>query len=69
MYVGIPPGIMPGLCRYSKKVPDEYPWTVGTQAVPDNPHSVSPQYPQMMPKVPQNTPKGFWKFGNYVCIS
>ena len=27
---------MPGLCRYSKKVADDYPWT---QAGPDDPHS------------------------------
>ena len=57
---------------YSKKVADEYPLT---QAVPDDPHNVSPLIPQMMPKVPsQNSPhtsylmppKGFFKFGNYV---
>ena len=27
---------MPGVCRYSKKVAEDYPWT---QAVPDDPHS------------------------------
>ena len=27
---------MPGLCRYSTKVADDYPWT---QSVPDDPHS------------------------------
>ena len=39
---------MPGLCQYSKKVADEYPWT---QAVFDVPHSVTPQ---MMPKKTKN---------------
>ena len=42
-------GIIPGLCRYSNKVADKYPW-----AVPDDPHSVSPQYP---PNDAQSTPK------------
>ena len=46
-------GIISGLCRYSKKVADEYPWT---QAVPDDPHSVSPNTPQIMPKVPPKKP-------------
>ena len=58
--------------RYSKKVADEYPLI---QAVPDDPHNVSPLIPQMMPKVPSHNspntsylmpPKGFFKFGNYV---
>ena len=43
---------MPGLCRYSKKVADEYPWT---QAVPDDPHTVTPNTPNDA----QNTPKDF----------
>ena len=43
---------MLGLCQYSKKVADEYPWT---QAVPDDPHSVD---------FLKFLPKGFLKFGN-----
>ena len=39
---------------YSKKVADEYPWT---QAVPDDPHSVSPIPSNDAQSTPKNTPK------------
>ena len=55
---------MPGLCRYSKKVADEYPFT---QAVPDDPHSVPPKHSQNTnPKISYlRPPKEFLKLGNY----
>ena len=44
---------MPGLCRYLKKVADEYPWT---QVVPDDP--VTPNTPKRYPnsKIPPKIP-------------
>ena len=39
---------------YSKKVADEYPWT---QAVPDDPHSVSPIPSNDAQSTPKNTPQ------------
>ena len=47
---------MPGLCRYLKKVTDEYPWT---QVVPDDPTALPPndtQIPKYPPKYPQRLP-------------
>ena len=45
------------ICRYTKKVYDEYPWT---QAVPDDPPQRYPQYPQNdAENTPENTPKDF----------
>ena len=45
---------MPCLCRYSKKVADEFPCTL---AVPDDLHTnaLPPNSPQMMPKIPPKT--------------
>ena len=45
---------MPGLCRYSKKVSDEYSWT---QTVPDDPHMTA--LPPIPPIDAQITPKDF----------
>ena len=44
---------MPGLCRYSKKAADVYPWT---QAVLDDPHIRTPP-----PNDAQNTPQKLLK--------